>query len=135
MKTKLVRNILIVIAVLLIGWWLLLPSKSHHEAGIRRVDAVEFREVIKNDAVKVIDVRSSEEHQQGFIPGTDFNFDVKSQSFKQKVIEALPQGATVAIYCRSGNRSQKAAALLAEQGFQVIELSTGFKGWKELEEK
>ena len=35
----------------------------------------------------------------------------------------------VALYCRSGNRSKTAARILADKGYEVIELGTGFRGW------
>ena len=31
--------------------------------------------------------------------------------------------------CRSGNRSKNAARILAEKGYEVVELGTGFRGW------
>jgi rhodanese-related sulfurtransferase len=37
---------------------------------------------------------------------------------------------TIALYCRSGRRSKTAAQLLAKQGYQIIELNTGFNSWK-----
>ena len=38
------------------------------------------------------------------------------------------------IYCRSGNRSSKAAAQLTEAGFKkIIDLKGGYKAWKNLE--
>ena len=36
---------------------------------------------------------------------------------------------TVAIYCRSGRRSKNAAAILAKEGYKVIELAGGFNSW------
>ena len=35
----------------------------------------------------------------------------------------------VALYCRSGNRSKTAARILADKGYEVVELGTGFRGW------
>ena len=43
--------------------------------------------------------------------------------------ETLSKDKPVALYCRSGNRSKKAARILAEKGYQVVELETGFRGW------
>ena len=36
---------------------------------------------------------------------------------------------TLAIYCRSGRRSKNAAAILAKEGYKVIELAGGFNSW------
>ena len=43
--------------------------------------------------------------------------------------KTLPKDKPVALYCRSGNRSKNAARILAEKGYQVLELGTGFRGW------
>jgi len=37
----------------------------------------------------------------------------------------------IALYCRSGKRSKKAAAILSRKGYKVYELDKGFIGWKE----
>ncbi|WP_286006501.1 rhodanese-like domain-containing protein [Ligilactobacillus aviarius] len=36
----------------------------------------------------------------------------------------------VALYCRSGRRSKKAAELLSKAGYEVYELDSGFHGWQ-----
>jgi len=33
------------------------------------------------------------------------------------------------VNCRSGKRSKNAAAILTKNGYQVIELDSGFNGW------
>lgn len=41
----------------------------------------------------------------------------------------------MALYCRSGKRSKKAAAILSEKGYKVYELDKGFNAWQEAGEK
>ena len=41
----------------------------------------------------------------------------------------LPSDKTIAIYCRSGNRSKTAARILVDKGYKVVELASGFNGW------
>lgn len=41
----------------------------------------------------------------------------------------LPAGRTVITVCRSGHRSARAAALLAREGVQVVNLSGGMRAW------
>ena len=36
----------------------------------------------------------------------------------------------IAVYCRSGHRSKVAAGILAKNGYRVMELESGFNGWK-----
>ena len=42
----------------------------------------------------------------------------------------LQKSKPVALYCRSGKRSKKAAAILSEKGFKVVELGKGFNAWQ-----
>lgn len=96
----------------------------------RTVDAKEFADFIKDTTkVSVVDVRTSAEHLQGFIPGTGYNIDVLEDSYAKIAVEKLPKDKPVALYCRSGNRSKKAARILVEKGYEVVELGTGFRGW------
>ena len=93
------------------------------------VDANEFAKYIQDKNVTVLDVRTPAEHAEGYIPGTDFNIDVLEDSYTKIATEKLPKDKPVALYCRSGNRSKKAAKILADKGYVVVELGTGFRGW------
>lgn len=93
------------------------------------VDAHEFDKFIKDTTVTVVDVRTAAEHAEGYIPGTDFNIDVLEDTYTKIATETLPKDKPVALYCRSGNRSKAAARILADKGYEVVELGTGFRGW------
>ena len=93
------------------------------------VDANEFAKYIQDKNVTVLDVRTPAEHAEGYIPGTDFNIDVLEDSYSKIATEKLPKDKPVALYCRSGNRSKKAARILVDKGYEVVELGTGFRGW------
>lgn len=93
------------------------------------VDAHEFDKFIKDTTVTVVDVRTAAEHAEGYIPGTDFNIDVLEDTYTKIATETLPKDKPVALYCRSGNRSKTAARILADKGYDVVELGTGFRGW------
>ena len=93
------------------------------------VDVNEFEKFIADTNVVLLDVRTAAEHAEGFIPGTHFNIDVLEDTYTKVATETLPKDKPVALYCRSGNRSKNAARILAEKGYQVVELGTGFRGW------
>ena len=95
----------------------------------KTVDVNEFEKFIADTAVVLLDVRTAAEHAEGFIPGTHFNIDVLEDTYTKIATETLPKDKPVALYCRSGNRSKNAARILAENGYQVVELGTGFRGW------
>ena len=95
----------------------------------KTVDVNEFEKFIADTTVTLLDVRTASEHAEGFIPGTHFNIDVLESTYTKLATETLPKDKPVALYCRSGNRSKKAARILADNGYEVVELGTGFRGW------
>ncbi len=97
-------------------------------SGPLRVDVAEFAEVISSPAVQVIDVRTPEEFAVGHIAGA-VNLPVRAPDFADRVA-GLDRGATYAVYCRSGNRSQPAVAAMRDAGITAIyELTSGTNGW------
>lgn len=94
-----------------------------------RLDNEAFAEAIQEnpDAV-VLDVRTLEEYEEGHIPGA-MRIDFLQDNFEEK-IQDLDKDKAYYLYCRSGNRSAKAAQLMADKGFdKLYELETGFSGW------
>lgn len=95
----------------------------------RSVSVEEFAKVMADTNVVVLDVRTLEEHNAGHIAGTTLHLDVLRPDFDSLAVARIKEGSTVALYCRSGNRSKRAASSLASKGFRVIELATGYNGW------
>lgn len=71
----------------------------------------------RTDIDPVLDVRTPAEFGQGHVVGAR-NVDVMAPDFRQQV-EALELDPSrpVYLYCRSGNRSGKAASILRDMGF------------------
>ncbi|MGM9758484.1 MAG: rhodanese-like domain-containing protein [Parabacteroides sp.] len=90
----------------------------------------EFEEAISHPDVVLLDVRTEQEFNEGHIPNA-INLDVKKDDFESQALASLPKDKTIAVYCRSGKRSKKAAGILTKAGFQVIELKKGFQSWTE----
>lgn len=95
----------------------------------KSVDVDEFAKAVADTSYLVLDVRTPAEHTEGHIPGTHFNIDVLEDIYTENALKTLPKDKPVALYCRSGNRSKNAARILAEKGYQVLELGIGFRGW------
>lgn len=91
----------------------------------------ELSNLISSSSVVLVDIRTQEEYESGHIPNTEYNIDVKYDSFLDKANLLLDKDTPVALYCRSGNRSKTAADILAKDGYAVYELATGFNGWIE----
>ena len=76
------------------------------------------------------DVRTVAEYSEEHIPGS-ININVLDEQFAVVADSTLRKDAPVALYCRSGKRSKKAAAILSKKGYTVYELDKGFTGWKQ----
>lgn len=91
----------------------------------------EWQEKLKNDKDAVIlDVRTEEEVDEGYIPDAK-NIDIyKGQGFINEV-EKLDKSKHYYIYCRSGKRSSQACTLLDQMGFsETYNLLGGFSEWE-----
>lgn len=89
----------------------------------------EFDALIVDDNIQRLDVRTEAEYRDGHIPGS-INVDVKKEDFASLSDSLLDKERPVALYCRSGVRSKKAANILVEKGYKVYELNEGFLSWQ-----
>ncbi len=79
----------------------------------------------------LIDVRSPEEHQGGFIPGTDFNIDFREIQNRHQEVHAQLDSHVV-VYCQSGHRSNIAAETLMSLGYKhVYNVEGSMNAWEE----
>lgn len=97
--------------------------------GFRSLPVEEFVDVIVDSDVQRLDVRTPAEYTEGHIPGS-LNINVLDPQFAQMADSLLQKDKPVALYCRSGRRSKKAAELLSKAGYEVYELDSGFHGWQ-----
>jgi rhodanese-related sulfurtransferase len=79
----------------------------------------------------LIDVRSPNEHNSGFIPGTDVNIDFREMQARHRELEAnLDQH--IVVYCQTGHRSNIAAETLMGLGYQhVYNVEGSMNAWEE----
>ena len=106
----------------------LILSCSNDNMNYLSVDVEEFEAAISDTTVQVLDVRTAEEYMEGHI-ARSINIDVKTDTFEVGANTRLDKSHTVALYCRSGRRSKKAAEILSNNGFKVIELNEGITSW------
>lgn len=95
---------------------------------IKVINKSDFSDAISDANVPLVDVRTANEYKAGKIAHAQ-NIDVLSQDFVDQ-IKKLDKDKTTYIYCRSGNRSQKAAQIMVDLGFkEVIDLKGGYMTW------
>ena len=63
------------------------------------------------------------------------NSYVLGESFETMADSTLQKDKPVAVYCRSGKRSKKDAAILSKKGYIIYDLDKGFIGWVEAGKK
>jgi rhodanese-related sulfurtransferase len=122
---------------MLMGIWFLLSSLfscQQSKGDFKIVPVKEFASLIQDESVQRLDVRTMAEYSEGHIPGT-ININVLDDSFAAMADSTLQKDKPVALYCRSGKRSKKAAVILSEKGYKVYELDKGFNAWQEAGEK
>lgn len=90
----------------------------------------EFQNLIANPAVQLLDVRSQDEFDDGHIAGAKL-VDVNDTAFVEKAMGVLDPQRQVAVYCRSGRRSARAASQLTARGFKVTNLDGGVIAWQD----
>ena len=91
----------------------------------------EWAEQLKGDSNAVIlDVRTPEEMEEGYIPEA-INIDIYlGQGFLDE-IDKLDKSKNYYVYCRSGNRSRQACALLKNTGIpNAYNLDGGIIEWE-----
>lgn len=97
--------------------------------GFQDADVDAFSVLISQPDVQLVDVRTADEFEEGHIEGAQ-NIDVNQNTFAQEAEDKLYKDKPVAVYCRSGRRSAKAANILTEKGFTVTNLLGGIIAWR-----
>ena len=118
------RKIFMIISAVLCN----LLGCTAQQQNFESLDVDAFEKVISDTSVVRLDVRSIDEYASGHIAKA-INIDVMKDDFTTKATSLLPKDKTIALYCRSGRRSKKAAGILVENGYKVIELNSGISGW------
>ena len=85
--------------------------------------------LVESGDVEVLDVRTPEEYAEGHLEGAT-NIDFYASDFADQIAE-LDRDQEYVVYCRSGNRSSQATALMAEQGFAAVnDVDGGIVAWE-----
>lgn len=95
---------------------------------INEITTANFKSLNSVEDIQLIDVRTIEEYNSGYIDGA-LNIDFYKFSFIDS-INVLDKSKTTVVYCKSGNRSSKSALMMKSLGFKnVYNLKEGMNGW------
>mgnify|MGYP003109942489 CR=1 FL=1 len=97
---------------------------------VREITVPEAKTILAEEPNAIIlDVRTPEEFQEGHIENAIL-INFFDENFEEQVA-LLDKNKPVFIYCRSGNRSNKAGKILADLGFtEIYDITEGYAGWK-----
>ena len=92
-----------------------------------RIDAEEAKEMMENEDVIIVDVRTEEEFEEQHIEGAILIPDYEIEDLAE---EKLPdKEATILVYCRTGRRSENASRALIEMGYTSVYDFGGIVDW------
>lgn len=130
LKTLLLLAVVAIIAVSCARIFSKTAAAPKALAAYSNVGVDEFQTFIADPIVQLLDVRGQDEFAEGHIAGAVL-VDVNDSDFVNNAVAQLDASRPVAVYCRSGRRSARAASLLAEKGYRVTNLAGGVLAWQD----
>lgn len=105
-------------------------SQPQSTVNYENIDVERFKELMKNDDVVILDVRTDEEVSNGAIEGSA-QIDFYKEDFKEQ-LSKLDPNKTYLVYCKTGGRSSQSCKILTEElGFSNIKnLQGGYTAWE-----
>ena len=108
----------------------LFGSSCQQKEAITLLGREQFEKAIMASNVQLVDVRTPEEYAAGYIKDA-VNIDYYDEEHFKETFENFDKSQPLYLYCQSGGRSQKAAAILVDLGFEEIyDLEGGYLNWE-----
>jgi rhodanese-related sulfurtransferase len=100
-------------------------SKLFGSSTTEAVGPTDAQDLLRRGAL-LLDVREQGEWDAGHAP------KAKHHPLRglHTSMDRLPQGRTIVVVCRSGNRSARATKVLTKAGFDAVNLTGGMTAWK-----
>lgn len=142
---KVILSVVVILALAVISLYLFTRQSPSCEAGnckqetkitstpktvVQKVSATQFKTMFESDDnAQLIDIRTASEYNEEGHISTAKNIDYYSKAFRVE-LDRLDKAKTTYVYCRSGNRSASAVALMQSMGFtKIVELDGGILSW------
>jgi rhodanese-related sulfurtransferase len=95
-------------------------------AGVPSITVDQLDELLRQEAVRLIDVREESEFRGGHVPGA---VNIPKGKLGQR-LDKLKKDKPYAVICASGSRSMSATGMLLDQGFEgTVSVSGGTSAW------
>ncbi|MGB1287746.1 MAG: rhodanese-like domain-containing protein, partial [Aggregatilineales bacterium] len=89
------------------------------------ISAADYQNDFTETGHILLDVRTPAEFEDGYIDGA-MNINVETLADR---LSEIPQDTPIVVYCRSGNRSARAATILNEAGYTPVYDLGGIQDW------
>ncbi|TDQ13590.1 rhodanese-related sulfurtransferase [Algoriphagus boseongensis] len=104
-------------------------SQTVEKDSIQVISIAQFEKMSTKKKSMVVDVRTPEEAAEGHLAGS-VNINFLGENFGTE-IQSLDKKKTYLLYCKSGNRTRKAAGQMLKAGFKhVYMLEGGITNWQ-----
>jgi rhodanese-related sulfurtransferase len=116
----------VVVAVAVIA--ILVMIARNASKGISSISVQNVKELLSEDDLLILDVRSKEEFSAGHLKGSK---NIPVQSLSLKIASLLDwKNKKVLVYCHSGGRSMAASQMLKKSGFtKIYNMAGGVSTW------
>ena len=95
---------------------------------IQDISKNDVLDLLEDKSINIIDLRTDEEFSKGSIKYS-YNIDFQKREFIDN-LNLLDKKKAYIIYCKSGNRSEKASLIMESLGFKVIyHYKKGYQDW------
>ena len=109
--------------------FLLITGVLYSQSNVKTISITEYK-MSKGRKYPLIDLRTAQEYEEGHLKRSN-NIDFTYSGFALMFVD-FKKTTPMYLYCRTGNKSAKAAALLDSLGFKkIINLDGGVERWKE----
>ena len=122
-------NLKIFYLFLFAGLFLIQSVSAQDTTGLA-IQQARFKKLMKKKNTYLLDVRTPEEFNSGFIDNA-VNYNVTDSVAFVNIISSLEKNKKYLLYCKSGRRSGKALVMMKNMGFRkVYHLKGGVTEWK-----
>ena len=122
-----IQIILYIVSALILLFYI---RRLIQRARMKEYSPKQVAEMLHDDSVVLLDVRSREERNQQHIKGS-VHIPVHEIAQKVKSLEQY-RGKEIICYCHSGSRSLTATSILIKHGFAAANMRGGMVAWNSL---
>lgn len=139
MDNKILLFIVILIFLFLLAFYVFTAQKEDNMSGYNNVNVKEASEMVKEDDIFILDVRTPSEFNSSHLKGATLipltntiGLNLKSDQLLETRIDEVPKNKKVLVYCRTGRRSEAASKMLANAGYlEIYNMVGGINAWKD----